>query len=128
MKRIGPLWQRMNEHPRVPASTFSANQVPTDPGVYAWYRDGAPVYVGKAGDLNQRVWKNHMGRGVVMTGSAFRRNVSQHLGIATAADIQPAGIGPPGLTPTRGSSGSLAARSRGSCPELTPTQWISKPG
>lgn len=29
-----------------------------------------------------------MGRGVVMTGSAFRRNVAAHLGIATSADIK----------------------------------------
>lgn len=45
------------------------------------------MYVGKADCLRDRVWKNHSGRGVVMTSSALRRNVAEHLGIATAADI-----------------------------------------
>jgi hypothetical protein len=88
MTETGPLWSAMNARPRLDASELTGAGVPTDPGVYAWYRDGEPVYVGKAGDLHQRVWKNHMGRGVVMTGSAFRRNVAAHLGIATAAEIK----------------------------------------
>jgi hypothetical protein len=85
---VGPLWQAMNKRPRIDASSLTSAHVPTDSGVYAWYRDGEPQYVGKASNLNQRVWSNHMGRGVVMTGSAFRRNVAQHLGIASAADIK----------------------------------------
>jgi hypothetical protein len=46
------------------------------------------MYVGKADCLRDRVWKNHSGRGAVMTGSAPRRNVAKHLGIATSADIK----------------------------------------
>ena len=46
------------------------------------------MYVGKADCLRDRVWKNHSGRGAVLTGSAMRRNIAQHLGIATAADIK----------------------------------------
>jgi hypothetical protein len=78
----------MNQRPRFDASKLSGSDVPQDPGVYGWYRDGEPVYVGKAGNLYKRVWGKHMGRGIVMTGSAFRRNVAAHLGIATAADIK----------------------------------------
>ncbi len=46
------------------------------------------MYVGKAGALNGRVWKNHMGKGRSMKNSAFRRNVAEHLGIASARDIK----------------------------------------
>ncbi len=33
-------------------------------------------------------WRNHLRRGVSMTNSAMRRNVAQHLGISSAADIK----------------------------------------
>ena len=77
----------MDRRPRVSAAALTAMQVPTDRGVYAWHRRGRAVYVGKAKNLHGRVW-NHMGLGGVMTGSAFRRNVAAHLGIASAADIK----------------------------------------
>jgi hypothetical protein len=64
-----------------------AADVPDKPGAYALYRNGARMYVGKANSLNDRVWKSHCGRGPVMAGSAMRRNVAQHLGIASANDI-----------------------------------------
>jgi len=56
--------------------------------VYAWYREGDAVYVGKADSLQNRLWKNHLGRGRVLTGSAFRRNVAEELGISTAGSIK----------------------------------------
>src|SRR5262245_47157905 len=62
--------------------------VPSNPGVYAWYRRGRAVYVGKADSLARRVWSNHLGQSRSMSGSAFRRNVAEHLGIATSADIK----------------------------------------
>ena len=62
--------------------------IPESPGVYALYRDGGHMYVGKADCLRDRVWKNHSGRGAVMTSSAMRRNIAEHLGIAAAADIK----------------------------------------
>jgi hypothetical protein len=65
-----------------------ATDIPISPGVYALYRAGAPMYVGKAGCLRDRVWGNHSRRGTNMTNSALRRNVAQLLGIATAADIK----------------------------------------
>lgn len=67
---------------------LAAAQIPEDPGVYALYRGGTPMYVGKATSLRDRVWKNHSGRGPVMTSSAMRRNVAEYLGIASAADIK----------------------------------------
>jgi len=56
--------------------------------VYAFYRDGEAVYVGKAASLRARLWTNHLRRGASMTNSALRRNIANELGIATAADIK----------------------------------------
>jgi predicted GIY-YIG superfamily endonuclease len=67
--------------------SLTRGDVPTSPGVYALYRHGTRMYVGKAARLIDRVWRKHSGRGRVMTGSAMRRNVAQHLGIASANDI-----------------------------------------
>lgn len=83
-----PFWREMNGRPRRSMKTLRAEEVPTTPGVYALYRDGEQMYVGKASSLRDRVWKNHSGRGMVMTSSAMRRNVAEHLGLATAADIK----------------------------------------
>lgn len=78
----------MDELQRRSVRDLRADDIPMSAGVYALYRDGARSYVGKAGCLRDRVWKNHSGRGAVMTSSALRRNIAQHLGIATAADIK----------------------------------------
>lgn len=85
---LGPLWSTMSERPRRPMATLVADDVPDLPGAYALFRGGNRVYVGKAGSLRERVWGNHSGRGAAMTGSALRRNVAAHLGIASAADIK----------------------------------------
>jgi predicted GIY-YIG superfamily endonuclease len=61
--------------------------VPEKPGVYAWYRDGCAVYVGKGDDLRDRIWKRHMGQSRSMHTSAFRRDVAEHLGFGSARDI-----------------------------------------
>jgi excinuclease UvrABC nuclease subunit len=84
----GELWRRMHARPRHSISSLSRAEIPSDPGVYAIYQDGGARYVGKAGCLQDRVWKKHCGKGKVMTGSAFRRNVAEHLGIATARAIK----------------------------------------
>ena len=87
---VGPLWTQMNQQPRRSMQTLVRGDIPDQPGVYAVYRDDRPIYVGLAEKqtLRDRIWKNHSGRGAVMTGSAFRRNVAEHLGIATAAAIK----------------------------------------
>ena len=46
------------------------------------------MYVGKAKSLQDRVWKNHAGLGHGMGSSAMRRNIAEHLGIATASEIK----------------------------------------
>ena len=84
----GPLWDRMDGQRRWRARLLSASEVPRRPGVYAWYRQGRAVYVGKADELCGRAWGNHMGNGASMGSSAFRRNVAEHLGFGTSADIK----------------------------------------
>jgi len=83
----GPLWAEMHEQRRSPAD-LTRREVPESAGVYAWYRAGAAIYVGKATSLQSRVWGNHLGRGRVMTSSSFRRDVANHLGIASANAIK----------------------------------------
>src|SRR4051812_4002316 len=78
----------MDARPRISMEDLVAAHLPDTPGVYALHKGEKKMYVGKAGCLQDRVWKNHSGRGVVMTSSAMRRNVAEHLGIATAADIK----------------------------------------
>jgi predicted GIY-YIG superfamily endonuclease len=84
----GPLWRRMDRQPRRALKTLTRPDVPVEPGVYALYRHGRSMYVGKANSLKSRFWGQHMSRNADMTKSALRRNVAAHLGIATAADIK----------------------------------------
>jgi GIY-YIG catalytic domain-containing protein len=69
-------------------ASLAAADIPLSPGVYALYRGNERMYAGKADSLRNRIWKNHSGRGSVMTGSAMRRNAAEHLGISTAAEIK----------------------------------------
>lgn len=78
----------MQTRPRHPLTELGGGSLPALPGVYALWRDDAPVYVGKAKSLVSRLGKAHRGRGVSMTNSALRRNVAEYLGIATANDIK----------------------------------------
>jgi hypothetical protein len=81
-------WARMDERPRHSrAYLTSESLIPREPGIYV-YGNGERLYVGKAKSLRARLWKNHLRVGVSMTNSAFRRNVAEHLGIATSADIK----------------------------------------
>lgn len=93
------LWTEMNERARTPVADLTDRQVPKEPGVYALYRDGDPVYVGKASSLRDRFWKAHMGTGPDLSRSALRRNVAQHLGFAhSAATMAARPPAPPALT------------------------------
>jgi len=80
-------WADLHAAPRRPARHLAKADVPFTPGVYAWYRSGTAVYLGKADSLVRRVWANHLGNSRAIHGSAFRRNVAEALGIASAADI-----------------------------------------
>lgn len=83
-----PRWDEMDREPSRSVATLQAVDIPVEPGVYALYLDEDRIYVGKASSLRNRIWRNHLGRGAVMANSALRRNVAQHLGIATAADLK----------------------------------------
>lgn len=85
-------WNDMDQQPRLQGAEITRADLPESPGVYAWYRNGKPIYVGKATGrqgLRQRVWNNHLrqGRGAI-SGSAFRRNVAEHLGYGRASAIK----------------------------------------
>ena len=81
----------MVELRRYPCRDVPLKSVPQDPGVYAWFDSEAPVYAGKAsggGGLRDRLGK-HLGLGVDLSRSSFRRNVAEHLlGIPTSASRQ----------------------------------------
>ena len=81
----GVFWARMNKQPRHAARSLRKGDVPTSPGVYAWYHNGEPVYSGRAagaGGLRERIWDNHLKTGTDLSRSSFRRNACEHLGIA----------------------------------------------
>lgn len=78
----------MDAAPRHVPATLTRDVVPDEPGVYAWYRDEQRMYVGKADSLRERVWGNHLGRSRALTSSAFRRNVAEHLGLGTSAELK----------------------------------------
>lgn len=82
----GTLWTDMNCRLRRSATSIAeARAVPSGPGVYAWYRGGEAVYVGRAigqDGLRGRVWKDHLRTGNDLSRSSFRRNVCEHLSIA----------------------------------------------
>lgn len=81
----GPIWSLMDAQERRPARHLTATDVPTTPGVYAWYRGSGAIYAGRAlgaGGLRGRVWTNHLATGLDLSRSSFRRNVCEHLGIA----------------------------------------------
>lgn len=54
---VGPLWRQMHEQPRRSMAELNAADIPDPPGVYALYRDGVRMYVGKADHLRHRIWK-----------------------------------------------------------------------
>lgn len=78
----------MHSCPRFEVGSLTEAGISPSPGVYALYRDGSAVYVGKAKSLGSRLWTQHFRRGKSMTNSALRRNVAQFLGIASSADIR----------------------------------------
>jgi hypothetical protein len=83
----GDHWQRLLDAPRSPAGTVGLADLPTSPGVYAWFRDGEPIYAGRAltkGGIRTRVGRRHLDTSADLSHSSFRRNVcEQLLGIPT---------------------------------------------
>ena len=100
----GPLWRQVEALPRHDSARLTRKTVPDKPGIYAWFRDGEPVYSGVAAGadgLRGRIWKYHLKTGTDLSHSSFRRNVCEHLDIAptsktrtrptwmTAEDVEP---------------------------------------
>lgn len=50
-----PTWDYIRSLPRQPASLDTVRSAPPGPGVYAWFRDGEIVYLGKASKLRGRL-------------------------------------------------------------------------
>ena len=84
---MGTHWRQMDSRPRRSVAALTRSEIPRCPGVYAWYRDGKPIYVGKADDLRERIWSRHLGQSVSLHSSSLRRNVAEHLGFGAANDI-----------------------------------------
>jgi hypothetical protein len=118
-------WATMNARPRALVAALTQADIPAAPGVYAFYRDGMPLYVGKAASLRARLWTNHLRRGASMTNSAFRRNVAAEIGIASAAD-RPAVTRRRRPTPTRSAPGLRLASWPGSSVRASSTPWYSR--
>ncbi len=78
-------WERMDARERRTVPLEKSN-VPEVPGVYALYRDGQRMYLGKATSLRTRLGQ-HGGRGKSMRNSTLRRTICELLGIAKASDI-----------------------------------------
>jgi hypothetical protein len=75
------------QHRHLPDEAVRVALAARRPGVYAWYRAGHAVYVGKGDDLQNRIWSRHMGQSRSMHTSAFRRNIAEYLGFGSANDI-----------------------------------------
>lgn len=100
----GNLWSRMNSERRRTVRGLAKVDFPTVPGVYAWYRDGEPVYSGRAigeAGVQGRIWGNHLKTGADLSRSSFRRNVCEHLGIAPTSKtrIRPTVMTPADVSP-----------------------------
>lgn len=83
----GPLWAELGARPRKAARSLAGADLPSAPGAYAWFRERTPVYVGVAageGGIRERVGK-HLQLGNDLSRSSLRRNVCEHLGLASTA-------------------------------------------
>ncbi|MEV7874193.1 GIY-YIG nuclease family protein [Microbacterium sp. NPDC089188] len=77
-----PEWSDLLSKPRRLAMDVQRNDVPEQPGVYAWFRDGECVYLGKASDLRSRL-VTHLGTSLDLSRSTLRSWVEvRELGLA----------------------------------------------
>lgn len=64
-------WQAVLERPRRLARHVDRRDIPAGPGVYAWFRDGDCVYLGKASSLRSRL-NTHLGTSLDLSRSTLR--------------------------------------------------------
>ena len=71
---VGPgsmEWQELLAHPRHAARLLQIRSIPDGPGVYAWFREGDCVYVGKASNLRMRL-RAHLATSLDLSRSTLR--------------------------------------------------------
>jgi len=66
-----PEWNALLARPRQSAATVQRRDLPDAPGVYAWFRDGECVYLGKASNLRSRLG-THLGTSLDLSRSTLR--------------------------------------------------------
>lgn len=77
-------WTNLLKRPRGVAADVAKGDIPSAPGVYAWFRDVDCVYLGKASNLRSRL-SAHLGRSVDLSRSTLRSWVAvRELGLARA--------------------------------------------
>ena len=88
VSRFSQEWTDVFEAPRTRSSALNKADIPAQPGLYAWFRDGECVYLGIAGDLRDRL-TTHRGTSNDLSRSTFRSWVAVHvLGLDRAATRQ----------------------------------------
>lgn len=65
----------MRQAPRRPVPAVALPEIPATPGVYSWWRNGEPVYVGEAANLRRRL-REHLETGSDLSRSTLRRSVA----------------------------------------------------
>lgn len=88
-------WGQIEQASRRRAGDLPLADAPREPGVYAWFRDGQCVYVGKASDLRQRLG-THLRTSIDLSRSTLRATVAEReLGVSrTTARARPSVMTP----------------------------------
>lgn len=64
-------WKTVQSKPRHLAGTLKPAQIPSGPGVYAWFHEGECVYLGKASSLRSRLG-THLATSLDLSRSTLR--------------------------------------------------------
>lgn len=95
----GEEWARLLAQPRLAPADLDRAGLPSRPGVYAWFRQGVPVHLGRATGkrgLRARVGGDHLLSDADLSRSPFRRAVAAHLGLPVEEADGRALVGPEG--------------------------------
>jgi len=77
----GAAWQQVLGLPRRTVADVALKEIPPAPGIYVWFRDGEPIYVGEAKGargLRSRLGA-HLQTGVDLSRSTLRASVAVRL-------------------------------------------------
>lgn len=90
---LGAEWKDLLGKPRHRNAELTRGEIPREPGVYGWFRDGQCVYVGKASNLRQRL-SSHRATKPDLSRSTLRASVAvELLGVTRAvARSRPSGM------------------------------------